>query len=232
VSAGARLLLIDEDTSAANFLARGERMRALVPDDPIRPLVDHVRELFDDHGVSTVIVTGSSSAFLSVADCVIRMDHFEPKDVTEDAWEIAPPPPVVSPSLPSFEDRRQLTEGNFDPAYRAGRLNKTVAVRIKPLRGRPKMLEYGDDVIDLEAQDALVDAGQVAAIGRALLKGRDMIGHDGPSPTVLAWRLDAMRVQHLHLDSRLNTVTNIVRSEKDTAVGAFVYLEVEIEDEI
>nr|WP_120491247.1 ABC-ATPase domain-containing protein [Corynebacterium lactis] len=88
---GARVLLIDEDTSATNFMIRDERMRALVPDErePITPLVARVRQLWEDHGVSTVIVAGGSGAFIDVADTVIAMDAYEPHDVTARARELA-----------------------------------------------------------------------------------------------------------------------------------------------
>ena len=50
VGAGASTLLIDEDTSATNFMIRDERMRALIPADqePITPFIDRVRPLFTE----------------------------------------------------------------------------------------------------------------------------------------------------------------------------------------
>ena len=70
VGAGASTLLIDEDTSATNFMIRDERMRALIPADqePITPFIDRVRPLFTELGVSTILVAGGSGAFFDVAD--------------------------------------------------------------------------------------------------------------------------------------------------------------------
>ncbi len=189
LAAGARVLLIDEDTSAANLLSRAGVMARLVPDDPITPLVARVRELHRRHGVSTVIIAGSSSAFLAVADRVIRLSSYLPEDVTAEAKEIAGQAPPDPEKAARFEDQRVLAADNFDPSYRAGRLGRTIPVRVKSLRGRPRVLEYGEDLLDLEAQAALVDEGQVAAIGQALLKGRDLIGQSPLSPTELARRL-------------------------------------------
>src|SRR5699024_341737 len=73
LEAGATTLLIDEDTSATNFMTRDERMRKLVPreKEPITPLLDRIRTLWQDQGVSTVLVAGGSGAFLDVVDRVV-----------------------------------------------------------------------------------------------------------------------------------------------------------------
>src|SRR5919107_2630855 len=55
---GTSLLLVDEDTSATNFMIRDERMRELVKREPISPFIDLVRPLHRSLGVSTVVVVG------------------------------------------------------------------------------------------------------------------------------------------------------------------------------
>ncbi|MEM7251368.1 MAG: ABC-ATPase domain-containing protein [Pseudomonadota bacterium] len=85
IAAGCRTLLIDEDTSATNFLVRDPIMEALVPSEPITPFVRRVRALYEQHRISTVIVTGASSQFLAVADHVVLMDAFRAVDATEPA---------------------------------------------------------------------------------------------------------------------------------------------------
>lgn len=91
LEARASALLIDEDTSATNFMIRDARMRELVPGskEPITPFVDRVRDLYDVQGVSTILVAGGSGAFFDVADHVIAMDAYVPADVTARAREIA-----------------------------------------------------------------------------------------------------------------------------------------------
>ena len=91
LSAGSRLLLIDEDTSATNFMIRDGRMAALVSDEkePITPFVRKVRSLYEDLGISTVLVAGSSGDYLSVADTVLQMDCYRAIDVTARAKELA-----------------------------------------------------------------------------------------------------------------------------------------------
>ncbi len=85
LEAGARVLLMDEDTSATNFMVRDELMEAVVAaeHEPITPFVERVRGLWERRGVSTVLVVGSSGAFFPVADTVLQMDRYEARDVTE-----------------------------------------------------------------------------------------------------------------------------------------------------
>ena len=85
---GTSLLLVDEDTSATNFMIRDERMRALVSKEPISPFIDLVRPLRGSLGVSTVVVVGGVGDYLDVADRVILMEDYEPRDATGRAHEV------------------------------------------------------------------------------------------------------------------------------------------------
>ena len=86
-SAGARLLLVDEDTSATNLVIRDQRMQALVAKErePLTPFCDLVRSLHRDHGVSTIVVVAGSGDYFDVADTVVWMDAYRPREVTADA---------------------------------------------------------------------------------------------------------------------------------------------------
>lgn len=88
---GTQLLLIDEDTSATNFMIRDARMQKLVHKgkEPITPFVDKVRQLFEQHHVSTILVIGGSGDYFQVADHVIMMDEYTPTHVTDEAHQIA-----------------------------------------------------------------------------------------------------------------------------------------------
>ncbi len=81
---GARLLLIDEDRSATNFMIRDRMMKSLIRHEPITPYTDRVRELAEN-GVSSILVIGGSGEYLGVADRVYRMDDFRIEDATEEA---------------------------------------------------------------------------------------------------------------------------------------------------
>ena len=96
LEAGATGLLIDEDTAATNFMIRDARMRRLVPGEhePITPFIDRVRQLWEERGVSSVLVVGGAGDYLDVADSVIRMDAYQPRDVTARAREVAAAQPL------------------------------------------------------------------------------------------------------------------------------------------
>jgi predicted ABC-class ATPase len=166
LESGARVLLVDEDTSATNFMIRDRRMQALVPKEgePITPFVDRVRELHRDLGVSAVLVLGGSGDYLDVADAVVALRRYEPHDVTVRARDVAAAhptgrareagPPLLRPAP------RTLDGSCLDP--RRGR--RPVHVKVPDLR----TLLFGLETVDLAAVEQVVCRGQIRAIGRAL----------------------------------------------------------------
>jgi predicted ABC-class ATPase len=186
VLAGAKLMLIDEDSSATNFLIKDQNMRRLVPEDTITPLFDRVRELYHRFGVSTLIVVGGSSDYLGVAGHVLAMRHYLPEDVTDQLRHLVLPEPEPPERPLVMADNRRVTAGNFDPRYRVERLDKTLPVRIKPLRLQENILEYGDEQLDLTKLIALVDPHQIVAVGYALLLARHEVKKHPLSPTQIA----------------------------------------------
>ena len=166
---GARVLLLDEDTSATNFMIRDARMQALIAKEkePITPFLDRVRELYERFGVSTVLVIGGSGDYLEVADTVIAMDHFRPFAVTPRAREIVR-------TLPSR--RRPESFGPFEkiPARRVlsdGLPLKGLKLKVLGLEA----LILNRERIDLSSLDQLVCQDQVRALGLALLKVRERL---------------------------------------------------------
>lgn len=101
IASGAKLLLIDEDLSATNFMIRDARMKKLIEHEPITPFTDIVRPLADE-GVSTILVIGGSGEYLSVADKILMMDNFILSDATEKARKIAGYTPPPRPLPKSF----------------------------------------------------------------------------------------------------------------------------------
>lgn len=87
IEAGAKVFLMDEDTSATNFMIRDELMQRVVlrEQEPIIPFIDRVRELYEAQGISTILVAGSSGSYFYVADTIIQMDRYRPVDITERA---------------------------------------------------------------------------------------------------------------------------------------------------
>lgn len=171
---GADCLLIDEDTSATNFMIRDQRMQQLVSaaQEPITPLLHRVRELYEAEGVSTVIVTGGSGEYLAVADRVILLDNYIPRDVSKRAAQLAgSPPPQASSAVPLRGDKiRSFDAARFDSRRSDGK--RRIDVR------EPKLIDYGRHRIDLNRVEQLVDPGQTETIGRLLdYCARHFVGH-------------------------------------------------------
>jgi len=163
---GCEVLLIDEDTSATNFLVRDQRMQRLIPKDkePITPLLDRIRELYQEHGLSCIMVMGGCGDYFEVADRVIALDHYRTSEVTMRARTIAeelgtdrkrelerlfPKPPA---RYPKWRD--------LNPA----RGRKEYAIKINQVSN----LQYGSYTIDVSRWEALVDSDQLRAIGLAM----------------------------------------------------------------
>lgn len=163
VELGAAALLLDEDTCATNLLVRDARMQALVANEPIVPLIDRVRELHDTHGVSTILALGGSGDYLDVADAVVMMEAYVPRDVTAQASRVAAEVPTgrraeATRSPVTIATRRPLP-ASFDA--RAGRKNRVKARGVRELT-------LGTSTIELSAIEQLVDDSQVRAIGALL----------------------------------------------------------------
>ena len=166
LEAGAELLLIDEDTSATNFMIRDERMQELISKDkePITPFVDKVAKLYQDLGVSTILVMGGSGDYFDVADTVIAMENYLPKDVSHEAKEVAERHKAARTDEggDSFGDvtERVPIASSFNPA----RGKREVKIDAKGLR---KIL-YGRLDIDLIGLSQIVDESQTRAIGNVI----------------------------------------------------------------
>lgn len=166
IEAGAKVLLIDEDTAATNFMIRDRNMQALIAKDkePITPLVDNVRQLYDDYGISTVLVMGGSGDYFSVADTVIEMEEYQPRIVTGQAKAIAQS--NAAPRQP--EGPKHFGK----PASRAILPNSLPPQKgDKPLKikARKDSLMLGYEEVDLRAIEQIVESQQVKAIALAIL---------------------------------------------------------------
>lgn len=157
---GTSLLLIDEDTSATNFMIRDGRMQKLVAKEkePITPFIDRVKELYGNFRVSTILIVGGSGDYFDVANHVIMMDEYVPKDVTEKAREIAK----------LDENKREFSSNDKFQGVtqriplkksfsQSGKLDKTKA------KGKYSIL-YGKELIDISGLEQLVDDSQTNCI--------------------------------------------------------------------
>jgi predicted ABC-class ATPase len=171
LEAEAKVLLVDEDTAATNFMIRDRRMQQLVAKDkePITPFIDKVRQLYTDYGVSTILVMGGSGDYFDVADKVIAMDNFQPYDVTEKAKEIAAA--NRTERIPEGGERfggitpRILKPESIDPS----RGQRDVKLKVRDV----DEVVFGTEEIDLTAVEQIVEKGQLRAIASAIVYAKE-----------------------------------------------------------
>lgn len=91
ILSGSKTLLIDEDTSATNFMVRDALMQKVIHpgEEPIIPFLSRMRQLYEELGISTILVAGSSGAFFEVSDLILQMKEYRPVDITKAAKEAA-----------------------------------------------------------------------------------------------------------------------------------------------
>lgn len=162
MEAGANVFLIDEDTSATNFMIRDELMQRVVhrEAEPIVPFIDRVEELYRNFGISTILVAGSSGSYFHKADCILQMDRYEPVEITAFAKKQAQQFPLASAPVP---EQKQV---DFTRKVMADKSFCDDRVKIKTM-GRDS-ISIHRDVIDVRYVEQLVDTEQLALLGYLL----------------------------------------------------------------
>ncbi len=160
IEAGSSLLLIDEDTSATNFMIRDELMQRVIHRDmePITPFIERIRELYDEYGISTIIVAGSSGAYFHIADTIIQMDRYVPKDITAYAKKEAESYPVITGPEGSAERPDFKRCPKSSPAFKGND-----RIKMKTLSKEGVMINK--ETIDLRYVEQITDSEQVTALG-------------------------------------------------------------------
>lgn len=163
MESGSHLLLIDEDTSATNFMIRDELMQRVVNrnSEPITPFIDRVEDLFSSYGISTILVAGSSGSYFHKADYIIQMDHYLPKDITEFAKQEAaafplPEEPAPASSKPSYH-RIIKPDAGF-------RKNDRIKIKTQGMDS----IVINRETIDLRYVEQLTDSEQLSSLGNLM----------------------------------------------------------------
>ncbi|MDO4617329.1 MAG: ABC-ATPase domain-containing protein [Lachnospiraceae bacterium] len=177
IEAGCKLLLLDEDTSAANFMVRDTFMQQVVSPDkePITPFVSRAKDLYRTCGMSTILVAGSSGAFFHIADTVIWMDAYKPVDITGKVKDMCSQFPFTAESGSNFtvpsgirimtKDSNMATKRRN---YRTGEVVDDGRNRLKVKVNGPDSFTIGSQIVDLRHIEQLVDREQTAALGMCL----------------------------------------------------------------
>ncbi len=193
---GARAFLIDEDTSATNFMLRDELMQQIISRDkePITPFIERARGLLENAGISTVMVAGSSGAYFYIADTIIQMDCYRPQDITQRTKaacaQFGADPTVNAPGFKLPPKGRKLSTGKgLNPASRAaaaspettsrtssashgrydrgqGRGREVREDRIKTKVYGKDSLQVGKEQVELRFVEQLIHNEQTAALAQ------------------------------------------------------------------
>ena len=164
IEVGASTLLLDEDTLATNFMIRDIRMKSLIAKEkePITPFVEHVRSLYEEKGISTVIVMGGSGDYFSLADTVIGMIEYKPHDLTSQAHQIAKEGhlPEYFNAIPPTDIPRIPVPNVLSPS----KGKRPVNIKIDELL----YMRFGEHKVQVSAIEQLVHPSQLRTIGYAI----------------------------------------------------------------
>lgn len=160
VECNAKLLLIDEDKSATNFMIRDRMMKALIEKEPITPFTDRVNELYKTRGVSTILVIGGSGEYLSIADKVYMMEDYLIRDVTEKSKDICRSCNVTTalPAPADWQQSRTLYSDRFT-SYPEG--SGTEKLEVSDMG----FIIIGDERIDVRGLHDIVSPRQLDTLG-------------------------------------------------------------------
>lgn len=180
MEAGSHLFLLDEDTSATNFMVRDAFMQQVIQreKEPITPFLERAEDLYKKAGISTILVAGSSGAFFHIADTIIQMDNYVPKDITASVKKLCCQYPLPSVSVTDFQlphSHRIMSR----PAESSKRLrhnsrgnhsdsDATRPERLKTRISGTDSFSLGKQKIDLRYTEQLIDTEQTAALGLLL----------------------------------------------------------------
>ena len=183
IEAKSKVLLIDEDTSATNFMIRDDLMQKLVSKEkePITPFIEIVKPLYNQKDISTILVIGSSGDYFDVADYVIQMDNYEVKDVTTEAKSL-----MRGEINKMIKEKNILIDINLNRKIQKGTIESTYkGVKIKTMG--VSSININNENIDLRAVEQIVDNEQLNAIG-----------------SIMKWIEDNMMIKNLSLEESVN----------------------------
>jgi len=187
LEAGSRLLLMDEDTSATNFMVRDELMQAVIAreQEPITPFLERALDLWRKAGVSLILVVGSCGAYFHTAGQVVQMDAYHARDITaraKAALEGRPAPALSAPGFHLPAGARVIDLSSSSQTRKNYRGDGYVQERLKIKRLGKTAFSVGDRELDLRYVEQLVDPGQTQALAymvryaRENLAGRPVSG--------------------------------------------------------
>lgn len=166
VESGAGALLIDEDTSATNFMVRDALMQSVIAkeQEPITPFISRARELYEKQGVSVILVAGSSGAYFYIADKILQMDTYRTYDITERVkkictdWDDAPE---------EMEEGSEKVWKKYNRLLKAGKVEKKHG-QIKTKQFGKDSFSIGRETVDIKYVEQIADSEQTTTLSCVL----------------------------------------------------------------
>lgn len=172
MESGAKVFLIDEDTCATNFMIRDELMQRVVcrEEEPITPFIERARFLYEKCGISSVLVAGSSGAYFYIADTILQMDRYVPKDITEFAKKEAGQYASAAAAVQGRPAVQKLPDPALPSFQRVPTCNIALRRddRLKTRTRGTDDVQLGHENIDLRYLEQLADQEQTAALSYIL----------------------------------------------------------------
>ena len=174
IEAGIQLLLLDEDTSATNFMVRDTFMQQVISreKEPITPFLERAGALFEKVGISTILVAGSSGAFFHIADTIIQMDNYHALDITKKVKAMCKDFPLTASDASPFhlpQAKRIMT---------APPVKRDAYKELKLKTHSKDSFSIGKEIVDLRYIEQLADQEQTAALGELLKYAREHLIDD------------------------------------------------------
>lgn len=181
IEAGSRLLLIDEDTSATNFMVRDDLMQRVVAreKEPITPFLERASDLYGQAGISTILVVGSCGSYFYIADKIIQMDSYQAVDITDRTKELLknyPAPAVTAPGFHLPSGRREINLSGSVQKRKTYRGDGYVKERLKIKRMGKTAFSVGKENLDLRYVEQLVDEEQTQTLAYLLRYAKEHYG--------------------------------------------------------
>ena len=181
IEAGSRLLLIDEDTSATNFMVRDELMQRVVAreKEPITPFLERASDLYQQADISTILVVGSCGSYFYIADKIIQMDSYQAVDITDATKKLLehyPAPAVTAPGFHLPSGRREINLSGSVQKRKTYRGDGYVKERLKIKRMGKTAFSVGKENLDLRYVEQLVDEEQTQTLAYLLRYAKEHYG--------------------------------------------------------
>lgn len=195
IESGSRLLLIDEDTSATNFMVRDELMQKIVAreKEPITPFLERAKDLYEKAGISTILVVGSCGSYFHVADKVIQMDSYQAVDITDETKEIIKNYPIPAINAPDFHlpsEKRKIDLSGSSQKRKTYRGDGYVEERLKIKRMGKTAFSIGKENLDLRYVEQLVDEEQTQTLAYLLRYAKENYGDKNADITSIVKALE------------------------------------------